>query len=53
MFLETIPSLKKIFLIGAIDLSELNFVEIKGGRKGEKGQYRGGERKMKGNGGSE
>lgn len=31
------PSIQKIFTLGAIDLSELNFAEIKVGREEKKG----------------
>lgn len=37
MFLENIPSIQKIFMLGAIDLSELNLAEIKVGREETKG----------------
>lgn len=37
MFLETILSIQKSFVLGAIDLSELNLTEIKGGRKERRG----------------
>lgn len=36
MFLKNISSLQKIFMLGAIDLSELNFTEIREGRGKEK-----------------
>lgn len=37
MFLKTLPSIQ-IFMLGAVDLPELNVADIRGEREGEKGE---------------